>query len=86
MQGAVVREVLAGGPAAAAGILPATSSLRSAASAIANDCDFDVAAFGRACEPVAVAFRRPAVNLERNVSPVRPEPPFYEKALRRTES
>lgn len=79
LKGAVVLEVLAGGPAAAAGILAGDVVTSIGGEAISNDCEFDAAAFGRACEPVAVAFRRLGVNLERNVSPA-DRIAYYEKA------
>jgi len=78
-RGAVIREVVAGGPAAEAGILPDDVVISIGGRAIANDCDLDEAAFSRACDPVDVSFRRAGVTIERRVTPVE-QRAFYEKA------
>jgi uncharacterized protein len=69
-KGAVVREVVAGGPAAAAGIQPDDVVVSIGGRAIANDCDLDDAALTRSCNPVDVSFRRAGVTIERRVVPV----------------
>jgi len=78
-RGAVVREVVAGGPAAGAGILPDDVVTAIAGRPIANDCDLDEAAFSRACDPVDVTFRRAGVTIDRSVTPV-DQRAFYDKA------
>ena len=56
--GAVVTEVYAGGPAAAAGIQLKDVVLKIGDTTIQYDCDVDKAAFNRACQPVKVVVRR----------------------------
>jgi TPR repeat protein len=75
----VVREVVAGGPAADAGILPDDVVTAIGGRAIANDCDLDEAAFSRACDPVDVSFRRAGVTIERRFVPAE-QRAFYDKA------
>ncbi len=68
--GAVVTEVYAGGPAAAAGIQPKDVVLKIGDTAIQYDCDVDKAAFNRACEPVKVVVRRGGAELDLTLTPV----------------
>jgi len=56
--GAVVTDVWPGGPAAAAGLRPDDVIEEIGGSRIANDCDFDDAAFHRVCGPARVAVWR----------------------------
>jgi len=80
-EGAVVLEVLPGGPAAAAGILKGDLLLAIGKSRIADDCAFVDAAFGRACENVRVVIRRAGKVLETTLDPV-DEVPFFERSCR----
>ena len=68
--GAVVTEVYAGGPAAAAGIQPKDVVVKIGDTAIQYDCDVDKAAFNRACEPVEVVVRRGGADLDLTLTPV----------------
>ena len=63
-RGAIVGEVLPGGPAAAAGIRANDIVVTIGGVSIANDCEQDAAAFDRACEPVHVVLRRGGATVE----------------------
>jgi TPR repeat protein len=69
LRGAVVTEVLPGGPAAAAGMLPNDIVQEIGGSKVANDCDFIDAAFSRSCVPVRVVFLRDGARVEAEVTP-----------------
>ena len=68
--GAVVTEVYAGGPAAAAGIQLKDVVLKIGDAAIQYDCDVDKAAFNRACQPVKVVVRRGGAEVDLTLTPV----------------
>jgi uncharacterized protein len=80
-QGAVVREVLPGGPAAAAGIRPDDIVEQIGDSRIANECELAAAAYNRACEPVRVRVARAGAAIETTLVPV-DQSAFYEKSCR----
>jgi uncharacterized protein len=80
-KGAVVTEVLPGGPAAAAGIRVNDIVEEIGAARIGNDCEFIAAAHNRSCEPVRVALRRAGALVETKVVPV-PQDEFFEKSCR----
>lgn len=70
-RGALVTDVLPGGPAAAAGILPNDVVEKIGATDIVTDCEFDEAAFNRSsCDPVRVSVRRAGAIVEATVAPV----------------
>lgn len=75
-RGAVVLEVLPGGPAAAAGITRNDIVEEIGPTHIGNDCDFDEAAFNRSCDPVRVVLRRAGAPVETKLGPVEQEPFF----------
>ncbi|MEO8430255.1 MAG: PDZ domain-containing protein [Acidobacteriota bacterium] len=79
--GAVVVEVLPGGPAAAAGIRLGDVVSEIGPAAIRSDCDFDQAAHVRTCEPVTVVVRRGGASVSAVVVPVEAET-FHEKGCR----
>ena len=81
LKGAVVVEVLPGGPAAAAGIRPDDIVEEIGPARIANDCEFIAAAHSRSCEPVRVVLRRAAASVETSLIPADQEP-FFEKSCR----
>jgi len=76
--GALVTEVLAGGPGAAAGLRPGDVIQSIGDTGLANECEFIDQAFGRTCATVAVTLRRDGQTIEKDVKPVS-ELPFYEK-------
>ena len=80
-KGAVVLEVLPGGPAAAAGIRGNDIVEQIGTSRIANDCDFIDAAYSRSCEPVRVLVRRSGTAVEATLVPV-DQTTFYDKSCR----
>ena len=81
-RGALVTDVLPGGPAAAAGILPNDVVERIGATDIVTDCDFDAAAFNRSsCDPVRVSVRRAGASVDATIAPV-DQTPFLEKTCR----
>ncbi len=80
-QGAVVAEVLPGGPAAAAGIRAGDLVEEIGSARIANDCEFVDAAYGRACEPVRIVFRRAGAVSEVTLVPV-DQDSFFEQSCR----
>ena len=73
-RGAVVLDVLPGGPAAAAGIRANDIVEQIGASKLSSDCDFDKAAFDLSCDPVQVVVRRGKDVLELALTPVEQEP------------
>lgn len=75
-QGAIVGEVLPGGPAAAAGLRVGDAVEEIGAVRIANDCDFIGAAYNRSCDPVRVVVRRAGAPVEVQVVPVDQESYF----------
>lgn len=79
--GAVVGEVLPGGPAAAAGIRANDIVLKIGDTSIGNDCELDVAAINLACEPVHVVLRRGTAAVEADVTPVQQDA-FWEDGCR----
>ena len=78
IRGAVVVEVLAGGPAASAEIRVGDLVQEIGDDGIANECELIDQAYGRACRPVRVAVRRAGQTVEAQVTPV-DEAAFYEK-------
>ena len=69
-KGALVTDVLPGGPAAAAGILPNDVVEEIGTDRIVNDCEFGNAAFHRACGPVRVSVWRAGAIVEATLVPV----------------
>ena len=79
-RGALVTDVLPGGPAAAAGILPNDIVEKIGSTDIVTDCEFDAAAFNRSsCGPVLVSVRRAGASVEATLVPV-DQTAFLEKA------
>jgi TPR repeat protein len=81
VKGAVVAEVLPGGPAAAAGIRADDVVEEIGSARITNDCEFIEAAYSRACEPVRVVLRRGAASVETKLVPV-DQDAFFERSCR----
>ncbi len=69
VHGAVVREVLPGGPGAKAGVQPGDVVEKIGDTGIANVCDFDAAAYNRPCQPVRVVVRRSGAEVEVMLAP-----------------
>lgn len=69
-QGAIVTEVFAGTPAAAADIRRDDIVLQIGEHAVANECDFLSLAHDRSCDPVRVVVLRRAEHLEKTVRPI----------------
>jgi TPR repeat protein len=80
-KGAVVVDVLPGGPAEAAGIRPNDLVEEIGGKRITNDCDFVDAAYSRACDPVPIRLRRDGASVEAQVIPV-DQKAFLEKSCR----
>jgi TPR repeat protein len=80
-KGAVVIEVVPGGPGAAAGIRPDDVVEEIGPARIANECDFAKAAYSRSCEPVGVVLRRGGAIVETRLVPV-DQDSFLEKGCR----
>lgn len=80
-KGAVIGDVLPGGPAAAAGIGPNDIIEEIDAARISGDCDFTDAAFNRACGPVRIRVRRASTAVEVTLVPV-DQGAFLEKSCR----
>ncbi|MEX1246627.1 MAG: PDZ domain-containing protein [Thermoanaerobaculia bacterium] len=80
-RGAVVGEVLPGGPAAAAGIRPSDVVEAIGEARIGNDCDFAAAAYNLSCEPVRVVVRRDGAAVESTLVPV-DQKPFLDESCR----
>ncbi|HEY6147297.1 MAG TPA: hypothetical protein VIZ69_06350, partial [Thermoanaerobaculia bacterium] len=70
VKGALVQEVLPGGPGAAAGIRPNDVVQEVGPARITTDCQFVDAAYGRSCAPVRVVLWRAGSVLEIDVAPV----------------
>lgn len=79
--GAVVAEVLAGGPAAAAGIRQNDVIIEIGSARIHNDCEFTDAAYNRSADPVRVVFLRAGGRVEAALTPV-DQAAFYEERCR----
>jgi TPR repeat protein len=77
--GAVVTSVLAGGPAAAAGMNVDDLVERIGGDAIVYACDIDKTAYSRSCEPVQVVLLRGGSSMEVSVTPV-DQGPFLSNA------
>ena len=80
-KGAVVAEVLPGGPAEAAGIRPNDIVEEIDGKRITNDCELIDAAHSRSCEPVRVLLRRGGASVEAKLVPV-DQNAFFEKSCR----
>lgn len=81
VSGAVVVEVLPGGPGAAAGILRNDIVQAIGDTRISNDCAFDDVAHGRTCDPVRVVVRRGGAPIEVTLVPV-DQDALFERACR----
>ncbi len=68
-KGALVGEVLPGGPAARAGILRHDVVMQIGSASVSNDCDFVDAAFARSCEPVRVVVWRAGAAVDVTIVP-----------------
>ena len=79
VQGALVTNVWAGGPAAAAGIQAGDVVTAVGGAPVDNDCEFSAAAFSRACGPVSVTVRRAGASIELTLDAVA-QAPFLAKA------
>ena len=79
--GAVVVEVLPGGPAAAAGIRPNDIVEQIGTASIGNDCEFAQAGYNRSCEPVRIQVQRAGAAVEATLVPV-DQSAFFEKSCR----
>lgn len=77
--GAVVVDVLPGGPGAFAGIRKNDVIVEVGEARIANDCDFVDHAYGRSCDPVRVVVRRGEGTVEATLTPV-DQDALFEKA------
>jgi TPR repeat protein len=80
-KGAIVTEVVPGGPGAAAGIRPDDIVEEIGPARIANGCDFVEAAYSRSCEPVRVVLRRGGAIVEARLVPA-DQDSFFEKSCR----
>jgi uncharacterized protein len=80
-RGALVVEVPAGGPGAAAGIRSNDVIEEIGPVRIQNDCDFVANGYSRACGPVRVVVRREGKSFEATLLPV-DQAAFYEKSCR----
>ncbi|HKD17455.1 MAG TPA: PDZ domain-containing protein [Thermoanaerobaculia bacterium] len=81
VRGAVVTEVWAESPAAAAAIRPNDVVEEIGTSRIGSDCDFDDATFNRSCGPVRVTVWRSGARIEATLEAV-DQTAFVEKACR----
>ncbi|HET9794734.1 MAG TPA: PDZ domain-containing protein [Thermoanaerobaculia bacterium] len=81
VRGALVVEVVAGGPGALAGIRPGDVVERIGGTPIGNVCDFDAAADERPIETVSLVVRRAGKSIEASVVPVGGKS-FFEEACR----
>lgn len=81
VKGAVVVDVLPGGPAEAAGIRPNDIVEEIGGKRITNDCELIDAAHSRSCEPVRVLLRRGGESVEAKLVPV-DQKAFFEKSCR----
>lgn len=77
-KGAVVTEVVPGGPGAAAGIRAEDVVEEIGPARIANECDFVDAAYNRSCDLVRVVLWRAGAIVETKLVPVEQEP-FFER-------
>jgi uncharacterized protein len=77
-KGAVVAEVLPGGPAAAAGLRVDDAIEQIGPTRLANACEFADLAYNRGCDPVRVRVLRAGASLELTLTPV-DQAAFYEK-------
>jgi TPR repeat protein len=77
-KGAVVAEVLPGGPAASAGLHVNDVVEQIGATRVANACEFTDLAYNRACDPVRVLVRRAGADVELTFTPV-DQAAFYEQ-------
>lgn len=80
-KGALVAEVLPGSPAAKAGIRHNDLVVEIGSTAIANDCDFEDAAFARSCDPVRIVVWRAGAAVESTLVPVEQDS-FFEQTCR----
>jgi TPR repeat protein len=80
-KGAVVTEVVAGGPAAAAGIRPNDVVVEIGSARLANECEFEDVGFNRSCEPVRVVLLRGGAILDTKLAPI-DQDAFFEKSCR----
>lgn len=80
-KGAVIAEVLPGGPAAAADLRVGDLVEQIGSTRLANACEFSDLAYNRPCEPVRVLVRRDGAVVEVKLTPV-DQAAFYEKGCR----